>query len=176
MEDTFRLLDALERASLIDYDESSLDPLAVQPRLRKLSIKGAGGLETLSGLDALEAIEQLRIAAAPDLTDLFALGSRLPALTDLRFESCPGIDMLDEITEQTGLRWLGVNDCGRIDSIRPLTRLSHLERFHAWESTRVMDNDLSPLLSLPKLVEVATRDRRDYRPRVKDIQKHLATR
>ena len=61
---------------------------------------------------------------------------------------------------------LKVANCGDIASLAPLRGLDELEEFFAWESTRVVDGDLSVLLELPKLREIGMRDRREYRPRV----------
>jgi hypothetical protein len=40
----------------------------------------------------------------------------------------------------------------------------------------VVDNDLSPLLALPELVEIRMRDRRDYKPKVREIRELLEAR
>src|SRR5262249_7644923 len=93
-------------------------------------------------------------------------------LTELEFESCLGICSLVNLT-RLDLTWLGLNDCGRIDSLHPIAALQRLERFHAWESTRILDDDLTPLIELPALRKIAMRDRATYRPRVREIQRTL---
>ena len=43
----------------------------------------------------------------------------------------------------------------------------------AWGSTRILDADLSPLLSLPRLTELRMKSRREYKPSVKEVQSEL---
>ena len=76
---------------------------------------------------------------------------------------------IDAIGALENLRFLGVSDCGRIDSLGPLANLTELEVLYAWGSTRVLDGDLTPLLKLPKLREIRMRDRHEYKPRIRDI-------
>jgi hypothetical protein len=80
---------------------------------------------------------------------------------------------LDSIAPLTRLTALEVADCRSIDSLHPLSSLEALERFLAWGSTRIMDADLSPLLSLPRLNELRMKSRREYKPSVKEVQSEL---
>lgn len=84
-------------------------------------------------------------------------------------EKCVRIDAIDDTEPLVGLRFLGVSDCGDVVTLAPVRSLVALEAFYAWGSTRVSDNDLSPLLSLPRLREIRMRDRRTYRPHVADL-------
>jgi hypothetical protein len=76
---------------------------------------------------------------------------------------------IDAVGALRNLRFLGVSDCGRIDSLSPLANLTKLEVLYAWGSTRIVDSDLTPLVKLPMLREIRMRDRREYRPRIRDI-------
>jgi hypothetical protein len=67
-------------------------------------------------------------------------------------------------------------NCGDIASLAPLRGLDQLEEFFAWESTKVLDGDLSVLLELPRLRAIGMRDRREYRPRVSEIEEALRAR
>jgi internalin A len=72
-----------------------------------------------------------------------------------------------------GLSFLGASDCREIDSLGPLISLENLEVLYAFGTTRIVDNDLSPLLALPRLREVRLKDRREYKPRKFEIDAHL---
>jgi hypothetical protein len=85
-----------------------------------------------------------------------------------------GIDDLDQVRKLSGLNWFGISNSGPIESLAPLESLQRLETLHAWGTTRVTDNDLAPLLRLPKLKELRMRDRREYSPRVSEVQEMLA--
>lgn len=167
---------ALDTAALMEYDEPSLRPLAVQPSLRRLVLRVAPVLESLDGVDDISTLESLRVTEARELVDISAVSAARRSLTEFELQYCLGIESLDDVATLEQLRLLGVNACGRIHSIRPLAGLLKLRVFLAWESTRIMDNDLSPLLGLPQLAELRMRDRREYRPRVKEIKARLAGR
>ena len=174
VEETIDQLDGLEELTVMDYDEIDLRPLAVQSSLTKLILKVAPLLETLDGAEDLSALAVLNVAAARELHDATALASIAKSLVEVEFESCLAITALDDLSSLQSLMFLGISDCGRVESLHPVAELTNLEQLHAWGSTRIMDNDLSPLLNLPRLSEVRMRDRRDYRPRVSTIQKQLA--
>jgi hypothetical protein len=87
----------------------------------------------------------------------------------LEIETCLGLTALEAIGVLRKLSFLGVSDCGRIDSLSPLANLTELEVLYAWGSTKILDGDLTPLLKLPMLREIRMRDRREYRPRIRDL-------
>ena len=64
---------------------------------------------------------------------------------------------------------LAFGDCGDIPTLAPLRPLDELRVVLAWGDTRVLDADLSPLADLPNLEELRMRDRREYRPRVREL-------
>jgi hypothetical protein len=173
--DTFHEPEALEEVVLFDYDEVDLQPLAVQPSLEGITLKAAPRLESLYGIDHF-ALKKLLVALARELEDIDALALASQSLGEVEFETCLGIYDIDKLGELAQLRFLGISDCGRIPSIRPLANLTQLECLYAWGSTRVEDGDLSPLLRLPRLKEIRMRDRREYRPRVPEITDLLASR
>src|SRR4051812_11230386 len=124
---------------------------------RKLtSTAGAGDVEYL-GLYQQRALSELALP---------------PSLRVLAIESCKQISSLDAVAGLP-LERLKVADCGEIASLAPLRGMDTLEEFFAWESTRVVDGDLSVLLELPRLRAIGMQDRREYRPRVREIEAAL---
>jgi len=165
----------LKEIVVFDYDEVDLQPLAVQPSLEDVTLKVAPRLESLCGADHL-SLRRIKIALARELEDIDALAHASQSLHEVVFETCLGLYDVESLGQLTRLRFLGIGDCGRIPSLGRLANLTQLECLYAWGSTRVEDGDLSPLLRLPRLKEIRMRDRREYRPRVREIVDTLAAR
>jgi hypothetical protein len=166
----------LQDLLVCDYDGRDLAGVSASTELRTLVLKVAPMLETLDGAEDLPSLGILEVLGAGRLQSLEALGRGGAFLTELAFEGCQGIHRVDRIARLTRLRLLGLSDCGRLESIGPISSLTQLEIFRAWGSTRVEDADLSPLAGLPHLAELRMRDRPEYRPRVKDIQNRIGWR
>ena len=175
VDDTLHEPEGLREIVTFDYDEVDLQPLSVQSSLENVTLKAAPRLESLYGVDHF-ALRKLQVALARELEDIDALAIASQSLREVDFETCLGIYDIESLSELAQLRFLGISDCGRIPSIRPLVTLTQLECLYAWGSTRVEDGDLSPLLHLPRLKEIRMRDRREYRPSVREIADLLASR
>ncbi len=59
------------------------------------------------------------------------------------------------------LRTLDLNNDGEIASLKPLDKLIRLERVTFYETTNILDGDLSPIIS-KNLSRVAFKNRRHY--------------
>ena len=94
----------------------------------------------------------------------------------LAFESANRLEAIDAVAGCRSLARLDIAEVGEIASLKPLAGLDRLEEIGAWGSTRILDPDLSVLLELPRLRSVRLRDRREYRPRVSEIEAALAAR
>jgi hypothetical protein len=66
------------------------------------------------------------------------------------------------------LEKLGFDNCGDIESIKPISSLKRLSRFEFWESTNILDEDMTPCLNLN---EVAFKNRRHYTHTNEEIDK-----
>jgi hypothetical protein len=154
----------------LTYDERDLRALVENEFLTTIKLKEAPLLESLSGVGELRAVEALAVLRARKLEDISELAEVAATLSRLELEDCPAIDALDDVSGLRGLRFLSFSECGPIASLAPLAHLPALEVVHAWGTTRVMDEDLSPLASLPRLAEIRMRERRGYRPGVGAIQ------
>jgi hypothetical protein len=174
--ETISEAEELRRLTVMGYGGVDLEPLANNNRLTQLILKEAPQLESLSGAEDLLELQKLAVGRAPFLHDLSALRRVKAPLRDLEFEDCMGIEGLEDIGVLEQLTWLGVSNCGPIKSLEPLQSPRDLKTLYAWGTTRISDNDLSPLTRLPKLKEVRMRERRDYRPQVSEIQQILANR
>ena len=166
-----RLTDLL----LLSYSEVDLVPLQWNTRLVRLRFKDRPRLRSLAGLEALQSIEHLGVYLAP-LRDIAALRDLPPTgLRELHLESCRMSD-LSSVASAQGLRLLNASDCGEIDSLAPLCGLEELEIVWLYGTTKVLDDDLTPIAALPRLRELRMMSRKTYRPSVKDVERLIAQR
>lgn len=174
IKDTLYAPQYLSELLALDYDEADLDALTVQPSLQRIQLKLAPNLETLNGAQHLPTLTLLKIVEARQLHGIDVLQAAAPTLRELTFEDCPRLGDLDIVGTLGELRFLGIEDCGMISSLKPLAALSHLEAFYAWGSTCVEDADLSPLLHLAALKDVRMAARRQYMPSLEAVKERLA--
>jgi hypothetical protein len=163
----------LSRLVAFEYTGDDLEPLAVQPSLQAIDLKGAAGLQTLAGVDQLPILTSLKIAAAPRLYDIDQIASTAATLRRLSLEACRRVESLEPVSSLAELPFLGIADCRSISSLQPLARLERLEQFYAWGSTRIEDHDLSPPLQLPRLREIRMAERRGYTPSLAQVKEQL---
>jgi hypothetical protein len=159
-----RLADLMVRA----YDEADLTPLRWNAALARLRFKDRPRIQHLNGVEALRSLEHLAVYLAP-LQDLDALGNEDLAVRELHVESCPIRD-LSPLARQRSLTFLNASDCGDLASLSPLRELGDLSILWLFGTTKVIDDDLSPLCELSRLRELRMRSRRTYRPSVEAIQ------
>ena len=50
------------------------------------------------------------------------------------------------------LVFFNMGDCGDIDSLTPVRGMLDIRRLYLYESTKILEGDLSPLLELPNLI------------------------
>jgi len=125
-------------------------------------------LESLSGLADWPKLKVLGVFLARRLQDTSDVAG-LASLRELEFEDCPALDHLDHFEALVNVRFLGISECGDIESLAPIGSLDHVEVLYAWGSTRIVDGDLSPLARLPRLKEIRMRDRQHYKPHVAEL-------
>lgn len=165
-----RLRDLMVRS----YDESDLMAFRWNPLLKRLRFKDRPRIESLNGVEMLRSLEQLAVYRAP-LHNLAPLADSAPTIRELHVESCRVRD-LSPLASQRSLRFLNASDCGELASLGPLRELTDLSDLWLFGTSKVMDDDLSPLCSLPQLRELRMQSRRSYRPSVEDIKARCAER
>jgi len=166
---TLGAVDALQTVITWRFDEPDLRAFRDHVHLRHLTVKEAPHLETLAGVGDLTELEELSVFLARRLHDIADVAGVAAPLRSFELEDCPSIDAIDDIEVLVNLSFLGLSECGPIQSFMPIGPLEQLEVLYAWGSTRVVDKGLSPLAGLPKLREIRMRDRPGYKPRVKDL-------
>ena len=159
------------------YNPRDLTPLAQSRQLRSISMKDRPYIESLAGIDAFPLLEKLGIYLARGLGDLSDLASASAPrhLRELQLESDRGITRLDEIGTATNLEFLNISDLRDIESLAPLGNLKLLDTLYAYETTRVADGDLTPLMKLPSLKDLRMMNRRSYSPSVGEVKARLSS-
>ena len=159
------------------YNPRDLTPLAQSRQLRSISMKDRPYIESLAGIDAFPLLEKLGIYLARGLSDLSDLASASAPrhLRELQLESDRGITRLDEIGTATNLEFLNISDLRDVESLAPLGNLKLLDTLYAYETTRVADGDLTPLMKLPSLKDLRMMNRRSYSPSVGEVKARLSS-
>src|SRR5207253_3095243 len=93
----------------------------------------------------------------------------LANLEDLEIHTCRAIRSIKEIGSLRRLKGLALNNDGDIESLKPLNNLSGLESVLFYESTNILDGDLSPVLRQKALARVSFQNRRHYSHRREDF-------
>jgi hypothetical protein len=130
-------------------------------QLESLRLYSPTRLESLAGVESLSRLTWFELAMATRLTSLAGIES-LTNLEHLELHTCRKIRDISLVAALRRLRAFYLLNCGEIESIEPLRGLQDLEEFLFYESTNVLDGDLSPLQALPKLRSVAFMERPHY--------------
>lgn len=132
-------------------------------------------IRSLNGLEEFDQLHELSIHGAAKLIDLSALRDSGTGqnVIELQLETCKRITVLDDVASATGVQLLNLGNCGDIASLKPLSDMNELRRLYLYESTKILDGDLTPMLALPRLEKLRMADRRNYMPSVAGIKKQL---
>ena len=149
------------------YEGKDVLPFAKLHNLESLSILNAP-TESLLGLGALKKLRLLRLGRLKRLKSLTGI-EELSTLEELEIHTCQGIGSIKEVGSLSRLRKLYLNNDGVIDSLKPLERLEGLESVLFYESTNILDGDLSPVMKQRNLTRVSFQNRRHYSTRREDF-------
>lgn len=127
----------------------------------------SSSIKTLKGAEMLN-INTLGLYYLNNLESLANIESLANTLKELDIQTCKKINSINEVTSLVNLEKLGLNNCGDIESIKPISNLEKLKRFEFWESTNILDGDIKPCLSLK---EVAFQNRKHYTHTNEEIYK-----
>jgi len=141
--------------------------------LESLAILNAP-IETAEGIASLQKLRILRLANLKKLRSLDGL-QVLSMLEELEVHTCPRIASITEVGSLANLRKLHLNNDGKIDSLKPLNAIDRLESVLFYESTNIVDGDLSPLMRQESLARVSFQNRRHYSHKREDFGLAYAT-
>ncbi len=158
-----------------NYAAEDLLPLRHNTGLRRIRMKDRPRLRSLRGVERLPALDHLGIYLATSLDDFEPLGETT-TLRELHLESCRSLSDLIPLATSRALRFLNIAECGDIASLAPIAPLLELDAVWLYGSTKIIDDDLTPLAGLPYLADLRIKSRRSYRPTVEQLQAHIAQR
>ena len=99
----------------------------------------------------------------------------LANLEELEIHTCRGIGSIEEVGSLSHLQKLHLDNDGDIESLKPLEKLNSLVSLSFYESTNILDGDLSPLLHHQKsLSRVSFQNRRHYSHRREELRGYHA--
>jgi hypothetical protein len=157
---------SLKRLFINRYRGRNVDRFAELRNLDSLAILNAR-VDNLNGLAALMNLRALRLANLTKLRSLHGIEGL--NLEELDIHTCRSIGSIDPIGRLPRLQRLYLNNDGPIASLKPLDQLSELRVVLFYESTNILDGDLSPLLHQRNLSRVTFKNRRHYSHRREDF-------
>lgn len=159
---------SIESLSINCYNQKSTDGFNKLVNLKQLTILNSP-IEDLRFLRLLNKLEYLRLANLKNIISLEGVDS-LNNLKDLEINHCKKIQSVSNLFNIKNIKKLAFIDMGNIDSIKGIEKLSKLESFVFYESTNVLDGDLTPLLKLKKLSNISFQNRKHYTHRREDFK------
>jgi len=160
---------SLKTLGLNNYKKKNSEPFSKLVNLKKLTLLNSG-IESLAGIAKLSGLTYLSIANLGNLASLDGI-QNLGSLEVLEIQRCKNINRISEIFELNKLERLLILDSGDIDSIHGIENLVNLEEFIFYESTNIIDGDISPVLELKKLKSISFQNRRHYTHKREDFGK-----
>lgn len=128
--------------------------------LKYLSLKSPK-IESVGIIPSLKNLEFLALGNAKILKSLHGL-EVLENLKELEIKKCRNVSNIEPLKYLKNLQRLLICDCGNIDSLKPLETLSELREIYFYESTNIVDGDLTVIKRLPKIKDTSFQDRKHY--------------
>lgn len=140
--------------------QSGLSSLAGCVRLERLCLVRPG-ITSLGDIDALEDLRYLDIAYAPKIEDLTPLAASNVDLREIHLTNLKNISDYAPLARIRRLRRLILSRCAPMADLAWTKGMDYLD-FFTFVETKVLNRELSPLLSLPLLRTASAGNRRDY--------------
>lgn len=152
----------LRRLMIWQFQPRSCDlaDLAGIVRLEQLEITQTS-ITSLAGLETLADLRYLEIAYAPKLESLDTLASGQSGIREISLSHAKKIQSYRPLAAISHLRRLKISSCTPMSDLKWTAGMNELD-FFTFVETNVEDGNLTPLLSLPKLRDVGTMDKRHY--------------
>ncbi len=161
----------LKKLFINSYAGKDTEKFARLVNLESLSLANAG-VRSLEGLASLKRLTFLGLYNLRKLDSLAGIES-LDSVVHLEVNGCKNIRSIELIAALKNLKRIHLCDDGHIESLRPLASLSGLEEVLFYDSTNILDGNLSLLAELPRLKKVAFANRSHYVPNGEELKKHI---
>ena len=142
------------------YNGTDVAPFTKLVNLEYLAILNAP-VQSLHGLGTLKRLRSLRLANLRRLSSLAGIEG-LANLEELEIHTCRAITSINEVSVLSRLQKFQLNNDGDIESLKPIAKLACLKWMSFYESTNILDGDLTPLLYQKTLSRVTFQNRRHY--------------
>ena len=140
--------------------EPGLSALASCTRLERLWLVRPG-IDSIEGVECLEDLRYLNLAYAPKIKSLTSLAAPTVDLRELRLQNMKGISDYSPLASIRRLRRLIISKCAPMENLSWTKGMDYLDSI-AFVETKVLNGDLSPLLSLPLLRYVGAGNKKHY--------------
>jgi len=157
----------LRKAFINKLPDSDFGRLASLTSLSHLSL-ASPGIETLQGLQHLYGLVFLGVYEGRKLRSLSGIEA-LKAIETLEINGCKKISDIRPLLGMTSLRRLMLCNDGNIESFMPLANLENLEELRFYESTNVLDGNLGVLKMIRSLKHISFMEREHYTHRRSDF-------
>ena len=162
---------SLKSVFINNYAGRILEPFAKLKQLEHLALKSPR-ITRIGDIPTLGKLKFLELGNARNLTTLKGI-EELANLETLMINTCRKITNIEPVMNLTKLKRLFICNWGDIESLCPISNLKELKEVHFYESTNILDGDLSPLKELPKLKETSFQERRHYNYRNQILVKNI---
>ena len=158
---------SLQELSIFRYKAEDITDLINLVNLEGLKV-GNSSIKSLEGIESFQKLKSLSFSYNSKLSSLKGIEALSATLKELDIEACKAISSIDEIAGLVNLERLGLNNCGEIASIKPIENLKKLNRLDFWESTNIIDGDVTPCIGIK---QVAFQNRKHYNYTNEEIDK-----
>lgn len=161
---------SLKRVFINHYvgKEKNLSPFSNLKNLEHLHV-ATPRINSIGDLSGVNKLNFLGISYASKLKSLAGIEVLNKSLRAIDLQWCKAFKKIDEIGKLTNLEVLNLGFCREIESLAPLKSLKKLKVFHFYDSTNILDGDLTVLKKLPNLREVSFQDRKHYNLKYEDF-------
>jgi hypothetical protein len=149
---------SLECLTIASCGESEWDNISCLHNLSYLSII-QGGMNHLASL-LVKNLKCVEIHYSKNLASI-GVNQHLSNLESLVITNCKKFNRLDGIEQFSKLRKIVIEDCGVLDSLRPLLALPQLEEIR-FSGTKISDGKIRELLTKPSLKSILFDEQRSY--------------
>lgn len=161
---------SIQSLFLVGYSGKDCELFRGLLNLESLSIYSAP-ISNLFGLSGLGKLRTLRLANLRRLESLSGI-ENLTQLEELDVHTCKAIGNIDAVASLSHLRRLLLNNCGKIASLRPLEGLRDLDTLIFYESTDIVDGDLSGVFGRRPLPKMSFQNRKHYSHRREQLDSY----
>jgi len=150
----------IQDLSINRFNDKNLELFSKLTSLKKLSLMNSriSSLENICHLRSLNSLSLINLTKVENCLCL----SNLSNLEDITIHSCKKISDISSLFCLQNIKKMHILDMGNIQSISGIETMTNLKEFLFYESTNIIDGDLSSLTQLPNIEKVFFQNRKHY--------------